>query len=300
MNNKLFILLEVVIALLIVIILNKIAVKIMTNDEIIEDPTRKMKTVLFNGWVETNGFTNKKFNTFNQFATNYRKLPHSMNKLGGAQFTYTMWIKLNNTSAENVANKVLFLQGDPSLYNFTETIGNTTKTINDFLVKCPVVKFGNGVDEINVEFNTTKEISARASILRVPNADETIRHNMVSLLPGKWAMLTFVFEDDKRYNEFEDGVIFRFYVNDIMYNTSRFTGALRLNQGDLNILPNGGILDGYLADLTYYNYAFNVEDVRNVFAKGFNNNRYNEMDNDPSFNEPLYLTQYNKLEINNL
>ena len=299
MNNILFTSLQVVIALLVVYILGVFAMKIMTKEDIIMDPTKLTITPIFTGWIETNGFINKQFNTFNRFAKNFRNLPHSMNRYGGAQFSYSLWIKLNNTSAENVADKILFLHGDPKMYKYRVYTNEGSKTLTDYITKCPLVKFGNSVDDIKVQFNTTNDISATSTISRIPNADETVRHNIVSLIPGKWAFFTFVFEDDKRYNEFEDGVIFRFYINDILYHTERYKGAIRLNKGHLHILPTGSIKDGYLADLTYYNYALNINEIRTLYAKGHNNTRYNELENDASFNEPMYLSQYNKLEINN-
>jgi hypothetical protein len=291
---------QAVVAFLIFIALNNIAVFIMKREEIIDDPTKLVRQTLFKGWVETKGFYNKQFNTYNRFASNYKKLPHSVNILGGSQFTYSVWVKFNNVSAENLGNKVLFLKGDKKQYPYSVTVNKQATNASDYLVKSPIVKFGDSANELIVEFNTTKNLNQRVVIDRVPSSDETQRHNVFSLVPGKWMLMTFIFEDNRTYDNPEDGVIFTFYLNDILYHTSRVQGALRLNQGDLNILPNSAIQDGFMADLTYFNYALNVNDVRALVAAGFTNARYNEMESDPSFNQPLYLTQYNKLEINNL
>lgn len=300
MSKILYILIQSIAALLIFVALNNIAVYIMKNEDIIEDPTKLIKQLIIPGWVETKGFTDKAFNTYNRFAKNYKKLPKSSNKFGGAQFTYTLWTKFNNVSAENLAGKVLFLQGDKKKYPYTETIYNKATAKTDYLVKCPLVKFGNNSNELIVEFNTTKDITETAVISRVQSSDETLRHNIFSLTPGKWTMMTFVFQDDKRYGDPENGIIFSFYLNDVLYSTQRFTGALRLNQGDLNILPGSSIQDGYISDLTYHNYALNPNEITKLVSMGYTNKRYDEMQSDPSFNQPLYLSQYNKLEINNL
>ena len=230
MSKILYILIQSIAALLIFVALNNIAVYIMKNEDIIEDPTKLIKQLIIPGWVETKGFTDKAFNTYNRFAKNYKKLPKSSNKFGGAQFTYTLWTKFNNVSAENLAGKVLFLQGDKKKYPYTETIYNKATAKTDYLVKCPLVKFGNNSNELIVEFNTTKDITETAVISRVQSSDETLRHNIFSLTPGKWTMMTFVFQDDKRYGDPENGIIFSFYLNDVLYSTQRFTGALRLNK----------------------------------------------------------------------
>lgn len=311
MNKIVSIVIQVIVALIVFIILNNLAVYIMKQEDVIDDPTKLVATKLFTGWVETASFTDKAFNIHNPFALNYRKMPHSVNRMGGAQFSYTMWIKLNDVSASNTADHILFLQGDQQQYNYhtsqVKSSGFSSDNIEkdhlDYLVKCPLVKFGDSADNLIVEFNTTRDISARAEINRIKSADETIRHNVFSLMPGNWSLMTFIFEDDRRYNEHEDGVIFTFYLNNVLYHTQRYKGALRLNKGDLHILPTGTsqspMTGGYLDDLTYYNYALNLNDINKLVTAGITNSRYNEMEGDPSFNTPLYLNMYNKLEISN-
>jgi hypothetical protein len=300
MSKIISIVIQAVVAFLIFVALNNIAILIMKREEIIDDPAKLVQLPLFVGWVETKGFADKQFNTYNRFATNYRKLPVSVNKFGGAQFTYTMWVKFDDISSENLSNKVLLLRGDKKKYPFSVTVNGEITNKNDYLVKSPLIKFGTSANELIVEFNTTKNMNERVVISAVSSPDETQRHNVFSLIPSKWMLMSFVFEDNRRWDDPEDGVLFRFYLNDILYYTYRTKGALRLNQGDLNILPASSISSGFLSDLTYYNYALNVNDIREVLQKGRTNIRYNEMDNDPGFNQPLYLSQYNKLEINNL
>lgn len=301
MSPLLYKVLQVVLACVVFVVLNNFAVWVLKREDVIEDPTKLRSVPIFKGWVETNGFTNKKYDTYNMFSKAYRKLSPSMNKKGGAQFTYTVWVKLNDFAAENTSRKVLFMHGDDNMYNYTINYDNKKETFNDYIVKCPLVKFGDSTDQLIVEFNTSNEITQKAVISKVPNTNEAIRSNVFSLMPGRWVMMTFVFEDDIKYDEPESGVLFKFYLNDILHHTQRFTGgALRLNKGKLHILPSGPIKDGFMADLTYHNFAFNADEVRKVFAQGVSNTRYNEMESDPEFNQPMYLTQYNKLNIHNM
>ena len=307
MNRTVFVIFQVVVALIVFMVLNNVAVYIMKKENVIPDPTKSVATSIFAGWVDTSTFTNKSFDTHNVFASNYRSLPRSANKMGGAQFSYTVWVRFNDISAKTLSDKVMFMQGDPTKYNYQvqrNVGGFSPKTVTenkyDYVVKCPLVRFGDDGSSMIVEFNTTNDISARAEINRVQRDDQTVRHNVFSLLPGSWALMTFVFEDDRRYNDHEDGVIFTFYLNDILYYTQRFQGALRLNKGDLVMLPEGPIDQGYMSDMTYYNYALDLQQINKVIGKGMTNSRYNDMDTDPTFNQPLYLNQYNKLEISNL
>jgi hypothetical protein len=74
---------------------------------------------------------------------------------------------------------------------------------------------------------------------------------------------------------------------------------LRLNQGNLYILPEGGIAGGYFGNLTYHNSCLSSKCINRILMEGHPHNAYNEYKNDPTFNEPLYLNQYNKLEMHN-
>jgi hypothetical protein len=299
MNNITAITIQVVVSLVLVVMIMNGANYIMKQEDIIPDITKRVETKIFSGWVDMASFVNKKYNTHNVFAGNYKPLPMSVNKMGGSQFSYTLWMKLNDVSPENVADKVLFVQGDPTKFAFSTSTGTNTQHGRSELIKCPLVKFGDTAGNLIVEFNTTTDIHARAEINNNSSADAAVRHNMFSLIPGKWVLLTFVFEDDRSYGEHEDGVLFRFYVNDSLYQSKRFSGGLRLNKGDLVIMPSGAISGGYLADFSYFNYALGIKDVQSILSGGVSNKRYNDMDTDPSFNEPLYLSQYNRLEIHN-
>jgi hypothetical protein len=304
MTGLLSIIIQFVIVILIVVFLNFVAVKLMVHEDIVDDNSAKKTVSIFRGWVETNSFTNKKFNTYNPFAKNYRKLSPSMNRMGGAQFSYSFWLKLNNTSPENLEKKWLFIHGDPTNYNYTYDEQYKKKiSASSPIVKCPGIGFGKDINEIFIECNTTNDFNESVSFWGISDLDETKRHNVLSLIQGKWALFTITFGDNKPLDEKEDRTQVKLFINDIEYHRSKdyhLKGALKLNQGNLTILPNSPIQSGYMADLTYYNYALNVEDIRKIYNKSFTNERYNEMDNDPDFNEPLYLTQYNKLDIYNL
>ncbi len=293
--------LQIILALGIALVLNLIAVYIMVKEDIVEDVTKLVSVPIFKGWVDTKAFTNKQFNTYNRFAKNYKKLPRSINRKGGAQFSYSVWVKFSNISSANLSKNVLFMRGDKTKYPYKVTIGNKTLDKNDYVIKCPLVRFGDNMNELVVEFNTSNDVSASATITKIDNdTDETVRHNIFSLVPDRWTLMTFVFEDNKEFGEAESGIEFSFYLNDILYLKQRYKGMMRLNGGDLIILPNSSIEGGYMADLTYYNYALSLYDVRKVLSRGVSPYRYNDMETDPDFNEPLYLTEYNKLEIYNL
>lgn len=300
MFNILSIIIQVVLVLIVVIVLNVLAVRIMTTEKIIEDGSVRTVVPIFKGWVDTQGFSNKKFNTYNRFDKTYRNLPLSVNFNGGAQYSYSFWIKLNNVAPDNLSNKIILLHGDANRYMVNTRVQGNSSSYDWYVTKNPMIRFGDDKDEIIVEFNTTMDLNAKAVINRVRSTDETIRKNVISLIPGKWALMTFVWKDNEPIGDFENGIKFEFYINDMQYHRSTHKGGLKLNSGNINILPTGPIKDGYICDLTYYNYALTETDIRRIVDKGFTNQRFNELETDPAFNEPLYLTKYNRLEIHNV
>jgi hypothetical protein len=292
---------QVIAAIVILILINKGMNKILRSERIVVDYSAKVYTKIFSGWVSTASFTNRTYNTFNPFATTYRHLPRSVNRLGGAQFTFSIWTRFDDTSTTNLMNKVVFLYGDPTEYTVTKEIeSRIEETVTDYVIKCPLVKFSADGESIIVEFNTNDALTNRAIIPKIRTTDDAKRHNVVAMLPGKWALWTFVFEDNVSHEVgVETGAQFRMYINDFLHHTQRYNGSLRVNRGYINMLPVP-INNAFLADFSYFNYALNANDITKIVGKGINQNIYNEMDSDASFTEPNYITEYNKLEIYNM
>ena len=299
--NVLGVMIQITAALVVLYLVNMGMNKMLRSERIVIDYSAKVFTKIFSGWISTASFTNRSYNTFNPFATTYRHLPRSVNRMGGAQFTFSIWTRFDDTSTTNLMNKVLFLYGDPTKYTVTKTIDDRTdESVTDYVIKCPLVKFSADGQNIVVEFNTNDALTNSAIIPKVKTTDDAKRHNVVPMLPGKWALWTFVFEDNINPEvATESGVQFRMYINDFLHHTQRYEGSLRVNRGYINILPVP-VNNAFMADFAYYNYALNANDITKIIERGINQNIYNEMDSDASFTEPNYITEYNKLEIYNM
>jgi hypothetical protein len=301
----LFNLVQIVLAVLVGLVIHNLSKMVLARNDVIKDYTKPQEVVVLGGYVTTKSFFNKRFNTYNPLSTNYIELPKSVNKLGGAQFSYSMWVRFDDVSQSNLGGKVLFMHGDQEMYEMSKDTNGFVQKVVDFIIKCPIVKFGPNGKDIIVEVNTTTEITQRAVIPARRSTDESLRHNVFSLIPAKFVLWTFVFKDDiMPGNIHESGTIFQMYVNDFLYFTQRFKGTLRLNRGTLAIHPLVGsdksIEGGYLNDLRYYNWALNISNVRKIMARGPPDRRYDDLGSDAPFNEPLYITEYNKLDIYNM
>jgi hypothetical protein len=211
----------------------------------------------------------RSFNTFNPGAPNYLPLARSVNRWGGAQFTYTLWMKLTNPDA--AAGKTILLRGNPQRYPLRKVdtqIGYDITAANvlpdgytTVVVKQPLLRFGKTYDEFVLECNTTQDIEQTFTVASSPNVSK--------LIPGRWVMLTAVLEDNVPIDDFETGIQARVYVNDALVLRDVARGALRLNDSDLHLLP-GDLLDGaYFANVQYISKALTDVEVADLYAKGF-------------------------------
>lgn len=329
---------QIVVGIVVAIFIYLLSLWILRKDQLVSQTSSatasKQRVLILDGYAETTIVAGTQWSTVNPNAQNYVMLDRSYNRKGGAQFTYSIWVQIRDTSSIN--GQTLFMRGDPSLYNWTKTVGsNTPINVNDVLIKCPRVRFATSFDQgLVVEFNTLQDPQG-GSIAITPNPDpipvasqapasltaydETMRKNLYNLIRDRWALLTFTFEDGVAINEFENGIVFRFYLNDVLYKTQGVQGTLRQNVGDVYLLPaiqndpaivNNPNQKGYTAgqgpdaianttvgNLTYFNYALGLGQVKELFRQG-------PPKSPATFGvgpvgEPLMLSEYNKLDVYN-
>lgn len=329
-------LLQVVIGLIIVFLVYAMSLWILKQDKLVVDERRQHNVTkafkIIDGYADTPLLANRNWNPLNPVAKNFTPLPRSYNRKGGAQFSYSFWLFLDDTSPENVANKDILVRGDTKEYTYTretkrrakpnkpisgegEGEGENSQRVYDDLetetatrtgmaIKCPRIRFGPTYDTLVVELNTQHDIDHAVHInsISANGVDSTLRHNVLKLIEHKWVLFTFVFEDNVAINEFEDGIVFRFYINDLLYHTARIKSTLRQNNGTLYLLPaesnSSGIKNARLGDLTYYNYAVNGLQIRDVYKRGPPKHYAKDIGRD-TVGSPLYLSVYNEMDIYN-
>lgn len=307
---------QVAAGLVVVLVVYNIALWVIQRDNLVQDLAQlkppKQQLSLLDGYGDASQLADRTWSTINEDAYAYAPVRRSYNRRGGAQFSYTFWLMLTNTAPENVAKKTILLRGDSRRYSWKKVTtsddvggGARTDVITDrVLVKCPLIRFGDTYDDIVVEFNTLGDPDSRMEIRGEarPYGDESLRHNALKLVKGKWAMMTFTFEDNASINEFEDGIVVRFYLNDTLYMTKTMAGTFKQNQGDLYLFPSdNGTVAGptrtKLGNLQYFNYALSTDVIKGLFRAGPPTQAAKDIHGESS--EPVYLSEYNKLDIYN-
>jgi hypothetical protein len=245
---------------------------------------------------------NHRYNSYDPSSEKYRYMPASSNRDGGTQFTYTLWISTDKEAPprredlyKDGKGTTLFLRGDCREYPLYRK-HPVTEEIEDLqsrpVVMCPRVSLLSA-SELVVEVNTDTVVREKFSItFNSPN--EVIRNNIMSIIPGKYALLTFVFRDSVDFSGFEKGTKLTVFFNKTKYYERSVPGSLRTNEGMLHVAPESapGIR---IADLTYHNWAMGATDVAAVFNAGFDDSYVDSSKK----GDKLEITPYNSLDIYN-
>lgn len=269
------------------------------------------------GYINTSLLHNRSWNHLNKFSKSYLPLKHSYNRKGGIQFSYSYWLNLRAAQNGKMAWKDILLKGEPKTINYKVTRFNdsayaslknrkTNETmVHTVGVKCPRIRFGPTYDSIQVELNTIDNPDERFIIrsTSAPGNRTSMRNKAVKLAQDKWALFTFTFEDHTAINKHEDGIVIRFYLNDVLYSSRSIKSAMRPNKSNLHMFPSingvgGPIQDSRIGNIFYFNYALSHSDIRTLYSRG-PPKHMSDMENKDGLGEPLYLSEYNKADVYN-
>jgi hypothetical protein len=317
-NRALFISLQIIGGLVIVFILYVVTLLVLNTDALVIDTDAKVKqkesTTIVKGKASAIKLSKREYNTINPHSESFKKLARSINRYGGAQFTYQFWMKVTDPSDEYFKDLVILSRGDnrqfkTALYNPStgERISSVNNLVSDgYVIKCPLIKFGNSYRDIVVEFNSNKTPDTRIEV--TSSGDTPInRTNVLSLTPQNWFLITVAFEDSFSHaSGTENGIVVSFYINDFKYPTRPSAESLlrgnfiKQNDGNLYLFPDIKEPKEFLqlGNLTYYNYAVSQADVSAVYSRGPPTFEMTDAD-DSAKDKATFLTAYNKIDLYN-
>jgi hypothetical protein len=318
----LMIAIQIILAIIVVYVVYRVCLVLMGRDQVNMSGRHRgarqdddLKVDILKGYSHMSLLSNKSFSTVNRFSKNFLPLQPSFNRKGGIQFSYTFWMNIRVAQSSAFAWKDIILKGDPQTSNYTVTRFNDkafvdatskntyTEKKSSVAVKCPRIRFGPSYDSFQVELNTLHNPDERFLIRSFSgNTRPSMRNNAIKLAQNKWAMVTFTFEDHTAINDFEDGIIVRFYLNDTLYSTHTVRSAMRTNKSELHLFPSidgrgQPIQNSRIGNIKYYNRALQHDDVKKLYHRGPPTKPAVEQDNPES--EPLFLSEYNKADVYN-
>ena len=299
-----------------------ITLAVLNVDALVTDSMRpivreKEIVTIIDGYTGPSVLRDIQFNTVNPYSKNYVRINRSVNKAGGASFTYQFWMRVDEANDELFKDKIIFLKGDSRKFNliYYKLNGdmyqqNSTKQLPpDYYVCCPMIKFGASYRDLKVYFNTNNDALTVINISMNASDESTSRKNLLSMLPMRWMLFTFVFEDNYSFTaSAEDGIRFTMYVNDVAYwmeSASRSpalkNNSIKQNDGDLIMTPDIGYTAEFfkIGNFKYYNYAVGINDVINVFNAGPPTYSMTVKSNSVTSSAPTFIHSVNKLDIYN-
>lgn len=318
------ILLQIVAGIVIVFFVYIMAVWVMRSDKLIINSKyfqhHPIKVKIIDGFIDAKIYNKKTYNTVYTQNSRYLPIRKSVNRMGGAQFTYQFWLFVDRPygllprrtsipdGLQANENYILFCKGDVRKYDFKQNTyvgtGRTTEDIkNDRIVMAPMVLFGDKENDLIVRFNSTQMIHHDVLIESKENSDTTKRHNLTSMQSGRWVLYTITFMDNIPLSDFENGLVVKTYINDTLYNVDKFPHvSIRQNDGDFHILPQGtppntDAAGLRVSDLSYHNYAIMDSEIVRTYKKGPNLDPHYE--NNEKNEGVLVASAYNKLDIYN-
>lgn len=290
--------------LVIVLVLYYLSLFVLHQDSLVKDPAVDVssltRTMVLSGFIEVPIITDTVYETLDPRAASFVALPRSYNRQGGAQFTYQFWLFLDDVLTTTIANTTILMRGDPVTYSWNDAKGVVQGPA--VAITCPSISFGSTFDEIKINFNTLDTVlNTYTTKALAPPDNPNSRRNLLGLMSSKWVLFTVVFEDNVPISEFEDGIMLRLYINDVLYDNASYPGkTLRQNNGQLILFPtldgtSGSVNKARIGDVSYYNYAITADIVSQVFNAGPPTTRASILGKNESQGEPLYLSEYNKL-----
>ena len=207
---------------------------------------------LINGMIDaTQMITFTQDPSLNGSATIYR----SNNATDGIEFTWSVWIFINNLQYLEGQYKHVFYKGNNNL----ESNGL------NFPNNAPGLYIAPNTNSLVVMMNTFNDINEETVIPDIPL--------------NKWVNVIIRCQNNK----------LDVYVNGTITRSVELMGVPKQNYGDVYVAANGGF-NGYISNLWYYNYALGTSDIANIMAKGPNTTLTSTSSVNTVLKDPNYLS----------
>lgn len=195
-------------------------------------------------------------------------LPRSMNTKGGAQYSYSFWIKMPEYSRGDFKRVVLY-RGDKTTVEFTDPTGGKNMKLPMTFGPMVIVKRRGNDTYVSCHVNTQLDKNFSCTIKSI-SGETPVNWT-------KWNLLTVSVSDVNLYGAANEGAVScSVWMNQVENKNigDKGTGGLLENSGDLHILPTDkfddvkchGQVDLEVRDITYANYAMTAADIYNKIA----------------------------------
>jgi hypothetical protein len=171
--------------------------------------------------------------------TNSKPILRSINKSRGIEFTWSVWIFIDNLDENSDQYKHIFHKGNDKMNYTNAPIGLNEPNNGPGLYITP------NKNDLLVIMNTFEKIDEKITVQDIPL--------------NKWVNIIIRCE-----NKTVD-----VYINGRISNRHKSTGVPFQNYGDVYVALNGGF-PGYISNLWYWNKSLNTSDIQSLVNSGPN------------------------------
>ena len=166
----------------------------------------------------------------------------SDNESGGIEFTWSVWVYINNLTYKNGQYRHVFHKGDDHIIT-----NQSNNNLNGMVSpnNAPGLYIGPNTNSITVVKNSFENVTEEVTIDNIPIK--------------KWMNIIL------RCN----GNILDVFINGSLARRHILKSVPKQNYGDVFVSMNGGF-DGNTSDLKYFNYAIGTDKIQQLLGKGPN------------------------------
>ena len=190
----------------------------------------------------------------------------SNNESTGLEFTWSVWLYINELNDKERVHQHIFNKGDNSY----------TQSAND---KMGIADINNGPGLYLINNNSSMNVgSAQLRVVMDSNNKSDNNYIDIKEVPiKKWVHVAIRMQN----------TVMDVYVNGIIAGRLTMTDVPKQNYNNINVNQNYGF-NGKLSNLRYYSRALNVFEINNVVSTGPNLETYLPVENTPYYG---YLSQ---------
>lgn len=164
-----------------------------------------------------------------------KTIMRSVNQDGGIEFTWSVWILIDDLQYGAGQYKHIFHKGNDSI---------ATNGLN-FPNNGPGLYIAPNTNELVVIMNTFNVINEEITVSDIPL--------------NKWINVILRCKN----------TTFDVYINGVVTKSVKLLGVPKQNYGDVYVAMNNGF-SGYISSLSYYNYAISTSEIREIMQTGPN------------------------------
>lgn len=211
-----------------------------------------------------NGFDSKVIPT-DPKQPNYVNIQRSNNQATGAEFSYSIWLNMNNHSGSTTKFQHVFNKGDGNFQGGGATVSAVNNAPGFYITT-------------NDSTDSKGQCVGHVVMDTVDPAKPTSIVDIVGLPYNQWVNLVIRLE-----NKMLD-----IYVNGVITNRVVLPAVPKQNYNDINVCQNGGF-SGMLSNLRYYNYALSAFEI-NALVLGGPNTAVSKMSSSAKTGSPYFLS----------